>query len=75
MVGYLYFYEFWVVYRVRQDVNHEGQELYVSSSILSSIRSSGVVGVKLLGGGVSSINGATPPVMPFSSWSGTRVMS
>ena len=51
MVGYLYFYEFWVVYRIGQDVNHEGQELYVSFSILSSIRSSGVVGVKLLGGG------------------------
>ena len=25
-VGYLYFYEFWVVYRIGQDVSDEGQE-------------------------------------------------
>ena len=33
------FYEFWVVYRIGQDVSDEGPDSCVSSSISSSIRS------------------------------------
>ena len=39
------------------------------------VKNSGVVGVKLLGGGGSPINGAPRQSYFFVSWSGTRVMS